>query len=127
MPRTPKHRPHVHTLRGASLVTASVMAWAAVVIACNGLPDTPLRSFDPDGSDRSCTVDSDCMLVAPVDECRSCCVNEQAVRKTPELERALDHVERECSGNAGICAVNCAHLPPACMNGVCVMRVRDGG
>jgi len=86
---------------------------ASVVAACSGK-----ASLDPSGFDRSCSVDTDCMLVEPVEDCHSCCTSAVAVRDTPGVREAVAEVDDECSSRAA-CFVACDEARAVCNNGTC--------
>lgn len=94
-----------------SLFFAGVLA--SVVAACSGK-----ASLDPSGFDRSCSVDTDCMLVEPVKDCSSCCTSAVAVRDTPVVRESVAEVDDEC-GSKEVCFADCNGARAVCNNGKC--------
>jgi len=88
---------------------------ASVVVACAGGSDD--RPFDPSVFDRSCSVDTDCVLVAPIVKCHDCCGNDQAVRDTESLRSARREANASCYSRS-TCAMDCMTVA-VCVNGTC--------
>ncbi len=94
-----------------SLSFAGVLA--SVVAACSGK-----ASLDPSGFDRSCSVDTDCILVEPVKDCSSCCTSAVAVRDTMAVREAVAEVDDECASKE-VCSAGCDGARAVCNNGTC--------
>ncbi len=95
-----------------SLVSLFVIA--ASVFACG---DGGPRSLDTNTFDRTCSVDTDCLLVSPIEDCHSCCGSAVPLRDTPALQTAIDDVNDTCKGLT-ICAMSCNDVA-ACTGGRC--------
>ncbi len=85
----------------------------SAVFACSGT-----RSLDPTGFDRSCAVDTDCIVVEPVNDCSSCCTSAVAVRNTPEVREAVADVADSCSSKRS-CMADCGEPAAVCVSGRC--------
>ena len=101
----------VPSRRLGPVVLAGVLA--SVFFAC-----ASKKSLDPSGFDRSCSVDMDCMLVEPVDECSSCCTSAVAVRDTPAARAAVAEVDESCSSKS-VCLADCDSAGAVCRSGTC--------
>ena len=128
MPRAVTGKMHLRPLTSASVI-------AALLFACgqsddkNEAQQQGIRSLDPSTFDRTCSRDSECVLVDPTSECSSCCNSAEAVRDTSELQSALAELAKGCEVRKA-CAMKCFHAP-ACVNGRCEKKATaqgaDGG
>lgn len=108
--------------RSGSVLAATLGALMVVAaVACGR------QSLDPNSFDRSCSVDTDCVLVPVVSNCDSCCSGSVPVRNSAELRRALAEVEEGCNERT-ICAMECTD-EAVCTNGMCTKSsaASDGG
>jgi hypothetical protein len=101
--------------RRAVVVLASVLS----LIACSGGKDMG-GSFDPNGYDRSCSLDADCELVSPVNDCHMCCGNDVALRRSSGAREARSAVLAQCYSTSA-CAMDCMTVA-VCVDGTCVKR-----
>lgn len=109
--------------------------WGAIVIATLGTLMTVAavacesgrQSLDPSSFDRSCSVDTDCVLVPIVRNCHSCCGSSLPVRNSAELRQALEELDEGCNEGT-ICPMDCTDKA-VCTNGMCTKSSAgsDGG
>jgi hypothetical protein len=97
-----------------SVFAATLGALVTVAaVAC----ESGRQSLDPSSFDRSCSVDTDCVLVPIVSNCDSCCSSSVPVRNSAELRRALVEVDEGCKVGT-ICPMECEDRA-VCANGMC--------
>ncbi len=82
------------------------------------------RSLDPTTFDRSCSVDSDCVLVDIVTDCDVGCCGSEPVRNTSELQAARAELARGCDTLWG-CTKLCDAARAVCSNGLCAKQSAD--
>lgn len=80
--------------------------------ACAG--DTTIA---PEGFERSCTANADCVVVTTGDVCGCTCGNDAInVADLPRYKSELDEKSQGCSG---VDACDCVAVAAACVQGVC--------